>query len=107
MRCRQPIAVVSEGDTSDLALVPEPRDYNLPVGSLVQVILGMQCVHDGSLAGSPERLARLADLLVDPRWFYQFKLVKVGYIPTMDREPTFPGQVARAHLRAAAFKALS
>lgn len=73
----------------------------------MSLILGMQCVYDGSLARSPERLARLADLVADPRWFYRFKLVQPATIPQMPDAPRFPGQVGAGRLRDAAREALS
>src|SRR5262249_52015193 len=45
-------------------------------------------------------------LVVDPRWVYQFKLVKVGYLPTMATEPRFPGVTPAARMEAAALQAL-
>ncbi|MEO8840635.1 MAG: hypothetical protein ABI704_03630 [Kofleriaceae bacterium] len=44
---------------------------------------------------------------MDPRWVHPFKLVSVGYIPTMDREPRFPGQIPRTQLRASALTSLA
>src|SRR3954468_1081699 len=67
----------------------------------------MQCMHYGSLAASPDRLAPLADLVVDPRWLHRFKLITVQYLPQMPRRSRFPGSVAAAKLRVAAEEALS
>lgn len=73
----------------------------------MQLILGMQCVHGGSIADAPERLARLAELVVDPRWRYRFKLVTSATIPLMPSAPRSSGQVPEAKLRALALEALS
>ena len=71
------------------------------------VILGMQCVQDDSLLRDAVRQARLADLVVDPRWIYQFKLVTTTYMPGLPAQPQFPGVVAAARMRAAALEAIS
>lgn len=71
------------------------------------LILGMQCVQDNSLLGDAVRQARLADLVVDPRWIYPFKLVTTTYVPGLPAHPQFPGVVAAARMRDAALQAIS
>ncbi|MCW5805488.1 MAG: hypothetical protein KIT31_24170 [Deltaproteobacteria bacterium] len=71
------------------------------------LILGLQCTHAGGLAASPERLARLAELITDARWHYTFKLINVGYISTSPRVPKFAGVIPRAKLQSAVLEALS
>ena len=68
------------------------------------MMLGMQCMHAGSFASSP---ARLADLATDPRWRYRFKLLSLQYAPQLPRTPVFSGQIATAKLRDAALEALA
>lgn len=67
----------------------------------------MQCVEDGSLARDPARQARLADLIVDPRWRYSFKLITPTYVPGSSAEPRFTGQVAAPRMCDAALQTLS
>ncbi|NVB85040.1 MAG: hypothetical protein HOV81_42125, partial [Kofleriaceae bacterium] len=71
------------------------------------LILGMQCVEDDALARDPARQARLANLVVDPRWIYQFKLLTTTYVPGLPAEQRFSGQIAAARMRDTALQALA
>jgi hypothetical protein len=67
----------------------------------------MQCMHAGSIAAAPARLARLAELAVDPRWLHRFKLVIVHHLFGAPQTPSFFGQVAAARFRSVAQEALA
>lgn len=71
------------------------------------LILGMQCAQDDSLARDAGRQARLAKLVVDPRWRYSFKLITSTYVLGAPAEPRFVGQVAGARMHDAALQMLS
>ncbi|NVB85042.1 MAG: hypothetical protein HOV81_42135 [Kofleriaceae bacterium] len=67
----------------------------------------MQCVEDDALARDAARQSRLADLVVDPRWRYTFKLITPTYVPLGPSEPRFVGVVPAARMRDAAWQTLS
>ncbi len=71
------------------------------------LILGMQCVHDDSLARDPARQARVADLVVDPRWMHRFKLVMLGFMPGVPHGLRFPGAIPAARMRDIALEVLA
>jgi hypothetical protein len=71
------------------------------------LILGMQCVQDDSLARDPARQARVADLVVDPRWIHRFKLVMQGFLPGVAHGPRFPGTIPAARMRDTALEVLA
>jgi hypothetical protein len=73
----------------------------------VGLVLGMQCVQDDSLARDPARLARIADLVTDPRWMYRLKLITTVWMPGTPEAPRFSGAIPAAKLRATALDALS
>lgn len=71
------------------------------------LIIGMQCVQDGSLPGDAVRQARLADLVVDPRWIYKFRLITTRFMPGLPDGPRFSGVVASTRMRSAALELFS
>lgn len=70
-------------------------------------LLGMQCVHDDLLAQDPARQARVADLVVDPRWMHRFKLVMPGFMPGVSHGPRFQGTIPAARMRDTALELLA
>jgi hypothetical protein len=67
----------------------------------------MQCVQDDSLARDPARQARVADLVVDPRWMHRFKLVMPGFMPGVPHGPRFQGTIPAARMRDTALELLA
>jgi hypothetical protein len=73
----------------------------------VGLLLGMQCVQDASLARDPACLARIAELVTDPRWMHRLKLITTVWMPGTPPAPRFPGVIPAAELRETAVEALS
>jgi hypothetical protein len=71
------------------------------------LVLGMQCVQSDALAREPARIARLAALVTDSRWFYRFKMITTQWEPGQPPAPRFKGVIPAAKLRGAALEALS
>ena len=58
----------------------------------------MQCVYGAELDREPERLARLADLVADPRWAATFKLIATAPLPGKHAPPLPNGRIAAKQL---------
>lgn len=71
------------------------------------LLVGLHCVFHRVLDGDQERLARLATLVVDPRWLYRFKLINVWHTPQRPAVPVFKGTVPAAKLRQSVTEAIT
>jgi hypothetical protein len=68
---------------------------------------GLHCIFGEPWVALPERIDRLAQLFVDPRWPWQPALLEISDIPGAPNTPRVKGRIAADHLREEVVRALT